>query len=91
MAAAAAAAAGGDGDGGDGGEEGEEEERVSASEQLAAEVEAPLGRLRGRVHEFGPRQIPFLATYHPAYLLRKPADKRKSWEDLKRIREVLAG
>ncbi|MDH3451604.1 MAG: uracil-DNA glycosylase [Gammaproteobacteria bacterium] len=63
--------------------------RVAAQHLLQSD--APLGRLRGELHEFGPRRIPFLATYHPAYLLRKPADKRKSWEDLKRIREVLAG
>jgi uracil-DNA glycosylase len=29
-------------------------------------------------------------TYHPAYLLRSPAEKRKAWEDLKFAREVLA-
>jgi DNA polymerase len=62
--------------------------RVAAQHLLQSD--APLGRLRGNLHEFGPQRIPFLATYHPAYLLRKPADKRKSWEDLKRIREVLA-
>ncbi len=63
--------------------------RVAAQHLL--KTDAPLGRLRGQLHEFGTQRIPFMATYHPAYLLRKPADKRKSWEDLKRIREVLAG
>lgn len=63
--------------------------RVAAQHLL--ESDASLGRLRGELHEFGAQRIPFIATYHPAYLLRKPADKRKSWEDLKRIREVLAG
>ncbi len=63
--------------------------RVAAQHLLKSD--APLGRLRGQLHEFGPQRIPFMATYHPAYLLRKPADKRKSWEDLKRIREVLSG
>lgn len=63
--------------------------RVAAQHLLKSD--APLGRLRGKLHEFGPQRLPLLATYHPAYLLRKPADKRKSWEDLKRIREVLTG
>ncbi len=45
-------------------------------------VETPVGRLRGRVHE-GPGGHPVVVTYHPAYLLRTPSAKRKSWEDLK--------
>jgi uracil-DNA glycosylase family 4 len=43
-------------------------------------VEATLGSLRGRVHDY--RGTPLIVTYHPAYLLRTPADKSKSWEDL---------
>lgn len=39
-----------------------------------------IGRLRGRAHSY--RGIPVVVTYHPAYLLRNPVDKRKSWEDL---------
>lgn len=42
----------------------------------------PIGRLRGRVHRYGPSGIPLVVTYHPAYLLRSPGQKRKSWEDL---------
>jgi len=34
--------------------------------------------------------VPLIVTYHPAYLLRTPADKRKSWEDLKFARDVCA-
>ncbi|MGH8226255.1 MAG: uracil-DNA glycosylase [Gammaproteobacteria bacterium] len=45
-------------------------------------VETPVGRLRGRAHE-GPGGRPIVVTYHPAYLLRTPSAKRKSWEDLK--------
>ncbi len=41
-----------------------------------------IGRLRGRVHRFGAAAIPLVATYHPAYLLRSPLQKRKAWEDL---------
>ncbi len=40
----------------------------------------PLGRLRGRVHRW--REVPVVVTYHPAYLLRTPADKAKAWADL---------
>lgn len=49
-----------------------------------------LGRMRGRVHEFGALKTPLIVTYHPAYLLRTPADKRKAWEDLKFARSVFA-
>ena len=40
----------------------------------------PLGRLRGRVHDW--RGVPLVVTYHPAYLLRQPAEKARAWEDL---------
>ena len=50
----------------------------------------PLARLRGRVHRFGPARLPLVVTYHPAYLLRSPAEKRKAWEDLKFARKALA-
>jgi uracil-DNA glycosylase len=39
-----------------------------------------IGRLRGRLHEY--EGVPLVVTYHPAYLLRQPADKLKAWEDL---------
>ncbi len=55
--------------------------RVAAHNLLG--TDAPLGRLRGRVHPLGPRAVPVVVTYHPAYLLRTPGDKRKAWEDLK--------
>ncbi|MDQ5896909.1 MAG: uracil-DNA glycosylase [Pseudomonadota bacterium] len=47
----------------------------------------PIGRLRGRVHEY--HGVPVVVTYHPAYLLRTPADKSRAWEDLCLAREVL--
>jgi len=55
--------------------------RIAAQNLLATNV--PLGRLRGQVHRFGELNTPLVVTYHPAYLLRTPADKRKAWEDLK--------
>jgi DNA polymerase len=58
--------------------------RIAAQSLLGTEV--ALGRLRGQVHRFG--DTPLVVTYHPAYLLRTPADKRKAWEDLKFARTV---
>lgn len=62
--------------------------RISAQNLL--KTDTPLGRLRLKVHSFGLAQVPLVVTYHPAYLLRTPADKRKAWEDLKFAREVCA-
>jgi DNA polymerase len=42
--------------------------------------EATLGSMRGTFHDF--HGIPLLVTYHPAYLLRSPAEKAKAWQDL---------
>jgi DNA polymerase len=42
------------------------------------------------VHRFGPLNTPVVVTYHPAYLLRSPGEKRKAWEDLKFARQVFA-
>jgi uracil-DNA glycosylase len=54
--------------------------RIAAQNLLG--TDAPLAKLRGQVHRVGPRQWPVVVTYHPAYLLRAPAEKRKAWEDL---------
>ncbi len=62
--------------------------RIAAQNLLR--TDAPLARLRRQVHAFGPSRVPLIVTYHPAYLLRTPADKRKAWEDLKFAREVCA-
>jgi uracil-DNA glycosylase len=50
-----------------------------AAQALLASTE-PLGKLRGRIHQY--RGVPVVVTYHPAYLLRTPADKARAWEDL---------
>jgi len=60
--------------------------RIAAQTLLA--TDAPLGRLRGKVHQFGPLNTPLVVTYHPAYLLRSPGEKRKAWDDLKFARGV---
>jgi uracil-DNA glycosylase family 4 len=51
-------------------------------------TDKPLGALRGRWSQY--KGVPLLATYHPAYLLRTPADKRKVWQDLKLVMAKLA-
>ena len=43
-------------------------------------TDATIASLRGRVHAYG--GVPLIVTYHPAYLLRAPADKAMAWEDL---------
>ncbi len=47
----------------------------------------PIGRLRGRVHDY--QGVPLVVTYHPAYLLRNPADKALAWDDLCLAQEVI--
>ena len=52
--------------------------------------DAPISRLRGHVLDFraGAKLIP---TFHPAFLLRSPDRKRDVWEDMKKVRAILAG
>ncbi|WP_297391112.1 uracil-DNA glycosylase [Acidiferrobacter sp.] len=59
--------------------------RFAAQSLLA--TDQPLGRLRGPLHDY--EGIPVVVTYHPAYLLRRPADKAAAWVDLKRAREIV--
>ena len=54
--------------------------RVAAQRLL--DCTTSLARLRGTVHRLEATGTPVVVTYHPAYLLRTPADKRKAWEDL---------
>ena len=67
--------------------------RIAAHNLLHSDLQ--VGRLRGRVHRYGERQIPLVVTYHPAYLLRSPLEKRKVWDDLQlaqvAYRKYLAG
>jgi DNA polymerase len=52
------------------------------------ETDAPISRLRGRVHDWrGAKLIP---TFHPAFLLRSPERKRDVWDDMKKVRALLA-
>lgn len=51
--------------------------------------DASLGKLRGQLHTYQDKDIPVLVTYHPAYLLRKPLEKRKTWHDLQNVLDCL--
>ncbi len=51
--------------------------------------DATLGSLRGTVHDF--HGTPLIVTYHPAYLLRSPAEKAKAWQDLRFAVQRMAG
>ncbi len=53
-------------------------------------TEAPVGKLRGRVYYFGTTEIPLVVTYHPAYLLRSPQQKKAAWEDLQLAQRTVA-
>nr|WP_298723834.1 uracil-DNA glycosylase [uncultured Steroidobacter sp.] len=53
--------------------------RIAA--QTLLDVDTPIGKLRGVVHRIATNR-PMVVTYHPAYLLRSPVEKRKSWADL---------
>ena len=60
--------------------------------RLLLNTNDPIGRLRGRFHEFylsdqpgESAAIPLMPTYHPAYLLRSPGEKKKTWADLKMV------
>ncbi len=61
----------------------------TSAAQTILNTKAPVGTLRGKFHEY--QGIPMMVTYHPAYLLRNPNDKAKVWEDMKKVRDFLAG
>lgn len=55
--------------------------------QTLLKTTTPISSLRGKIHDY--HGTPVLCTFHPAYLLRSPAEKRKAWEDLKKLRSLL--
>jgi DNA polymerase len=63
--------------------------RISAQNLLKSEL--PIGKLRGKVHRYADTGIALIATYHPAYLLRSPLEKRKAWQDLQLAMATVAG
>lgn len=60
--------------------------RIAA--QLLLDTDTPVGRLRGSRHQLG--DTPLVVTYHPAYLLRSPSQKRKAWDDLLLAARIVA-
>ena len=57
--------------------------RIAAQSLL--NVATPIGKLRGKTHTHAASGLPVLVTYHPAYLLRSPLEKRRAWQDLKHV------
>lgn len=49
--------------------------------QTLLRTKEPISRLRGRFHDY--HGIPLLPTFHPAFLLRNPNEKKTVWEDMK--------
>ena len=54
--------------------------RIAA--QNLMQTETPIGKMRGQRYQYADTGIPVVVTYHPAYLLRSPREKRKAWQDL---------
>lgn len=55
--------------------------------QTLLRTKEPISRLRGQFIEYQGTRL--MATFHPAYLLRNPGEKRKVWEDVQKIRDYL--
>lgn len=62
--------------------------RIAAQNLL--KTDTAVGRLRGKVHYLAESSVPMVVTYHPAYLLRRPSEKRKAWDDLKLAMETVS-
>jgi len=61
---------------------------VSAKNLL--QTDQPVGRLRGKIHQYKATQTDLIVTYHPAYLLRRPEEKSKTWKDLQQVMSHLS-
>lgn len=63
--------------------------KTAALSLLKLDPATPVSKLRGTVHRYA--GLPVIVTYHPAYLLRSPADKSKAWADLCLAMQTYAG
>ncbi len=63
--------------------------RIAAQNLL--KVETPIGKMRGQRYQYPDPQVPVVVTYHPAYLLRSPREKQKSWQDLQLAMRLYQG
>jgi len=59
------------------------------SAQTLLGTDEKISRLRGRFHAY--EGIPLMPTYHPAYLLRNPNEKKQVWEDVQKVMALLSG
>ena len=57
--------------------------------QTLLQTDTKVGQLRGQLYSYPPTNTPLIVTYHPAYLLRKPLDKGKVWQDLLFVKKTL--
>jgi len=55
--------------------------------QAVLKLKTPISKLRGNWHEV--RGIKLMPTFHPAYLLRNPGDKRLVWSDIQQVMKAL--
>lgn len=61
--------------------------RIAA--QYLLKTDTAMASLRGKEFTFGTEATPLLVTYHPAYLLRSPREKRKAWQDMQLVTKTL--
>jgi uracil-DNA glycosylase family 4 len=61
--------------------------RIAAQNLLKTDTR--IGALRGKRYSYADTGIPVVVTYHPAYLLRSPKEKRKAWQDLLYARKII--
>ena len=62
--------------------------RIAA--QFLLNTTESMAKLRGRSYEYGETKIPLIVTYHPAYLLRSPGEKKKAYDDFLMIAKHLS-
>ena len=55
--------------------------------QTLLKTQVPITALRGKFQEYS--GVAVMPTFHPAYLLRNPQDKRLVWEDMKKVKKEL--
>jgi DNA polymerase len=55
--------------------------------QALLQSKMPITKLRGQWHTY--QGIKLMPTFHPAYLLRNPGDKKLVWEDIKKVNQAL--
>lgn len=61
--------------------------RVAAHHLL--QTNASMASMRGKKYSYGESAVPLIVTFHPAYLLRSPLEKRKAWQDLSLVNQLL--